>query len=149
MLAESRLANQDDIKLLFQEIITLSRLQSPAIVQLVGVCFDPLCMLTEYVANGSLFSVLRDARVRLAWEPATGSDEHSLTAMAADVARGVASIHALETCHRDLKSGNVLVTDTFRLKICDVGIARRMPKQRARRVSTKLRVTRYFAAPEL
>lgn len=38
-----------------------------------------------------------------------------------DVTRGMAYIHALGTLHRDLKSGNVLVTDSWRAKVADFG----------------------------
>jgi Leucine-rich repeat (LRR) protein len=41
--------------------------------------------------------------------------------MASDVARGMAYIHSLGHFHRDLKSGNVLVTENWRAKVADFG----------------------------
>ncbi|EGD79879.1 TKL protein kinase [Salpingoeca rosetta] len=62
----------------------------------------------------------------------TGSDKRDETMTAwnlklrllRDVARGMAFIHSLDQMHRDLKSGNVLVSANLRAKITDFGSIR-------------------------
>ena len=40
------------------------------------------------------------------------------------ILRGLEHIHALGGIHRDLKPGNILLTDTGVLRLCDFGLAR-------------------------
>ena len=40
------------------------------------------------------------------------------------ILRGLEHIHALGAIHRDLKPGNILITDTGLLRLCDFGLAR-------------------------
>ena len=40
---------------------------------------------------------------------------------ALDIAQGMAHVHGLNRMHRDLKSGNCLVSSTLRIKVADFG----------------------------
>ena len=61
--------------------------------------------------------------------------------------RGLAYIHALGICHRDIKPQNLLVDpDTHELKICDFGSAKRLS---AGEVNVSYICSRYYRAPEL
>lgn len=44
--------------------------------------------------------------------------------IARDVARTFLYMHSLGIVHRDIKSHNILVDDSFNIKICDFGLAR-------------------------
>ena len=46
-----------------------------------------------------------------------------------DAAVGMNFLHQSRIIHRDLKSGNMLVTQGFRVKICDFGISRSVDQQ--------------------
>lgn len=44
--------------------------------------------------------------------------------MMLDVSRGLEFLHSFGIIHRDLKSLNLLVTEDFRVKVSDFGLAR-------------------------
>jgi len=81
-------------------------------------------LVLEYVARGSLKSLIRGSTntiVKL-------SVDIKLQ-LACDVARGMAFIHSLDSMHRDLKPGNVLVTEQFHGKVADFGSMRSLLMQ--------------------
>lgn len=77
---------------------------------------EPFLVL-ELVARGSLRQLL-DA------QDGTPFESGLSCSIAGDVARGMAYIHSLGHMHRDLKSGNVLVTEGWRAKVADFGSIR-------------------------
>ena len=74
-------------------------------------------LVTEYVARGNLQQMLASD------EPL---ERDTKLQMCHDVAVGMDFLHQTDIIHRDLKSANVLVSDGFRLKICDFGISRQV-----------------------
>lgn len=51
-------------------------------------------------------------------------------ALLSDVAAGLAALHARSIVHRDLKPHNVLVTDSCRAKLSDMGLSKQLvPEQ--------------------
>ena len=44
--------------------------------------------------------------------------------MALEAARGIRYLHSVGLIHRDLKNGNLLVTDDFKVKVADFGLSR-------------------------
>jgi hypothetical protein len=83
-------------------------------------------LVLELVPRGSLRSLLRSNEVEDETAEGTEEREHPLSAevqrqLALDVARGMEYIHSLGALHRDLKSGNVLVTEMWRGKVADFG----------------------------
>ena len=77
-------------------------------------------MVIELMELGTLTGVLQDKRVILDWE--------TKTRFALETAQGMALVHSLGRIHRDLKSGNILVTmagsvGIMRVKVADFGTA--------------------------
>ncbi|OHT15048.1 hypothetical protein TRFO_14571 [Tritrichomonas foetus] len=106
-----------ELEMFRREIFTLSTLSHPSILKLLGYTNQPpFCLVTELVANGSLFKFLQNKPEEL-----TPTDR---TVIAIDVARGMDYIHERNIIHRDLKSLNILLDNNKRARICDFGLVR-------------------------
>lgn len=80
----------------------------------------PPFLVLEFVSRGSLDKLLYP-EYRLSPEV-----PNLPKLLAADVARGMAFIHSRGLLHRDLKSGNVLVSEDWVAKVADFGTLRRL-----------------------
>eukprot|EP01103_Thecamoeba_quadrilineata_P000567 TRINITY_DN10493_c0_g1_i1.p1 TRINITY_DN10493_c0_g1~~TRINITY_DN10493_c0_g1_i1.p1 ORF type:complete len:257 (-),score=27.46 TRINITY_DN10493_c0_g1_i1:47-733(-) len=102
------------------EISVLKKLHHPNIVLFMGVCTSPpnLCIVTEFVDQGSMWDVLHNPRIQLNW--------NRIMKMAIDTARGMSYLHLFKPpiIHRDLKSANLLVDSGFTVKIADFGLSK-------------------------
>ncbi|KAF8094142.1 hypothetical protein N665_0369s0025 [Sinapis alba] len=98
-----------------KEATLLSRLTHPNVVKFVGVNTGN-CIITEYLANGSLRSYLHKLERK-------SLPLSQLIRFGLDIARGMEYIHSRKIVHRDLKPENVLIDKEFNLKIADFGIA--------------------------
>ena len=85
----------------------------------MGLCRVPktlsILIITEYVPNGNLKMLLMYESKRksptLSWR--------IKISLATDAARAIAYLHSRDIIHRDLKGENMLITENYRLKICD------------------------------
>lgn len=106
-------------------------LNHPNIVTLKGVCLDERnpCLVMEYAKGGSLNRVLSGRKV----------PPNVLVSWAIQIARGMQYLHSeapISLVHRDLKSSNVLLSESVgtndlqnkTLKISDFGLAREVYK---------------------
>jgi len=102
------------------EIELLHNLRHPNIVTFYCACVEApnYCIVLEYVARGSLEKVLLDPVVDI-------SDDRRLKILA-DIARGIYYLHSQNppVIHRDLKSDNVLIDDSWSAKVSDFGLSR-------------------------
>ena len=102
------------------EVTMMSKMRHPNVVLLMGICSAApnLAIVTEYLARGSLYRLLHHTETPL--------DMRRRVKMGIDMAKGMAYLHSASPpiVHRDLKSPNLLVDETFTVKICDFGLAR-------------------------
>lgn len=79
----------------------------PNVIKFLGGCSDPphLHMVTEIMKSGSLWDVLHDEKRYL-------SGDLRLR-MALEIAAGMTYLHQRNVLHRDLKSENILVSQSF------------------------------------
>ncbi|PAV59013.1 hypothetical protein WR25_12855 [Diploscapter pachys] len=113
---------KSETDMLCREVSILSRLSHPNIISFVGAALDDpsqFAIITEFVENGSLFSILHeqkriitpDFRLRISF----------------DVAQGMRYLHesAIKTViHRDLNSHNILIHVDGRAVVSDFGESR-------------------------
>lgn len=104
------------LELLRREAVTLASLAHPNVVAVydMGETPDTAYVAMELVDGVSLREYLRQ---RGALEPAR------LIPLGADIARGLASIHARQIVHRDVKPGNVLLGVAGEVKLSDFGLS--------------------------
>ncbi|KAK9058912.1 hypothetical protein SSX86_023760 [Deinandra increscens subsp. villosa] len=96
----------DDAILSFRkEVCLMKRLRYPNILLFMGAVVSPqhLCIVTEFLPRGSLFSLLQRSTTKLDWR--------CRVHMAIDIARGMNYLHHCQPpiIHRNLKSSNLLV----------------------------------------
>lgn len=101
------------------EASVMSTLRHPNLVQMIGVVFEwpSVCLVTEYMAKGSLVDYLR-SRGRL---HVTKRDQINF---ATDTCAGMAYLESKKVVHRDLAARNVLISDEGSAKVSDFGLAR-------------------------
>jgi serine/threonine protein kinase len=121
----------------------LEQIRHPNIILLLGIIIEQpntIGIVMEYMENKSLSLVLNSSKIVL--------NEVQKVGIALQVAQ---AMHYLHTCnppiiHRDLKSGNCLVDEYFRVKLCDFGISKVRKDQQ--NYSTKTVSTYQYMAPE-
>ncbi|XP_078348198.1 fibroblast growth factor receptor 4-like [Oculina patagonica] len=118
---------------LIKELETLIHVdRHPNIVSLVGACTfeEPLCVIIEFVSDGSLDKLLRISRVQAQKDDATYANiwsrltERELLRIASDIASGMRHLESKQCIHRDLACRNVLVGNGLVAKVADFGMAR-------------------------
>jgi hypothetical protein len=110
----------DQYRNFYAEVRTLCNLEHENILQFIGAGRAPtpprLFIVTEFMSRGTLFDLLHRRREMLS--------PLRKKSMALDVCRGMAYLHDRGHMHRDLKSSNLLVDSSYRVKIGDFGLAK-------------------------
>lgn len=100
-----------------QECGLMATLRHPNIVQFMGVSTCPPAMVTEFCSRGCLKTVLEATKqAPLSWP--------RRLSMALDAAKGMLYLHMRGIVHRDLKSPNLLVEATWRVKVADFNLSK-------------------------
>lgn len=117
LLHNANAENEDVQKRFVREMSILQRLEHPNVVRMIdcGLHEDLLYYAMDLVPYGTLKDVLA-RRGRLPWRDAAEC--------AAQIATALDYLHGASVVHRDLKPGNVFVSDDGRLKLGDFGLAR-------------------------
>ncbi|KAL2644139.1 hypothetical protein R1flu_011726 [Riccia fluitans] len=102
-----------------QKIDVWYTLDHPNIVQFIGAHINPpkWIIMSEFLHGGSL-------RAYLVRQQQRKLPENIIQAMALDIARGMEYLHQNNVMHRDLKSANLLLDESGRVKVADFGLAR-------------------------
>jgi len=93
---------------------------NPNVALLIGVCADPLCLVTEFYERGSLYNLLHSPQ-------GTAFLTKEVTdTIVIGIARGMLHLHMENIIHRDLAARNVLLDQGFNPKISDFGLSRQV-----------------------
>lgn len=108
----------EDLYALFkEEVMKLSQLQCPYLVQFLGARIDPckqVCILVcEKMSRGCLYLLLHVDKTDMEWG--------QRLRIVRDICSGMAFIHSHQILHRNLLPRNILVGEHFNAKISDFG----------------------------
>ncbi|XP_022878670.1 probable serine/threonine-protein kinase PBL23 [Olea europaea var. sylvestris] len=130
------------------EVMILSLLHHPNLVNLVGYCSDgdQRILVYEYMPNGSLEDHLLNI----------GPDKKPLDwntriKVAAGAAKGLEYLHETAyppVIYRDFKASNILLDESFNPRLSDFGLAKLGPTGDKTHVSTRVMGTYGYCAPE-
>ncbi|XP_020593132.1 probable serine/threonine-protein kinase PBL7 isoform X2 [Phalaenopsis equestris] len=130
------------------EVLMLSLLHHPNLVNMIGYCADgdQRLLVYEYLPLGSLENHLHDL------PPDKDSlDWNTRMKIAAGAANGLDYLHneaSPPVIYRDLKSANILLDGDFNPKLSDFGLAKLGPTDDKSHVSTRVMGTYGYCAPE-
>ncbi|GKU91797.1 hypothetical protein SLEP1_g5614 [Rubroshorea leprosula] len=130
------------------EVLMLSLLHHPNLVNLIGYCADgdQRLLVYEYMPLGSLEDHLHDLppdKKQLDW--------NTRMKIAAGAAKGLEYLHDKANppvIYRDLKCSNILLGEGFHAKLSDFGLAKLGPVGDKTHVSTRVMGTYGYCAPE-
>ncbi|XP_030635030.1 tyrosine-protein kinase Lyn-like [Chanos chanos] len=107
------------VEAFLEEANLMKNLHHDRLVRLYAVSTktQPIYIITEFMANGSLLDFLKSPAGRKLQLP-------KLIDFSAQIAEGMAYIEKKNYIHRDLRAANVLVSETLLCKIADFGLAR-------------------------
>ena len=131
-LLKKKLMKEETIKDFLNECYAMESLRHPNIVMFLGACtkFPNLAIILEFCPNKSLWTLLQNKNIILHWE-----DRRRL---AIDIAKGMNYLHCFKipVLHRDLKSLNVLIDDSYKPKIADFGWTRLKADKMTEKIGT-------------
>ncbi|KAH0994536.1 hypothetical protein GBA52_018400 [Prunus armeniaca] len=130
------------------DVLTLSLLHHPNLVNLIGYCADgdQRLLVYEYISGSSL-----DDRVLVDGSGHKPLDWYARVKIAYGAALGLEYLHEKANppvIYRDLKSSNILLDEEFNPKLSDVGLAKLGPDGDKMHGPSRLMGTYGFCAPE-
>jgi len=105
-------------------------------------CYDlfiddsKLCLITEYISGGDLNNYINQNKI---------NSEQQLVEIFYKICIGINSLHSNHIIHRDIKPGNILITEYGDVRICDFGICKFLDYNKVTNTSIG---TPYFMSPE-
>lgn len=150
VVAVKKLSNMVDVSIqelkaqFDQEIQTLKMCLHENLVELIGFSSDSdhHCLVYMYMPNGSLLDRLAclDGTAPLSWSVRFR--------IARGTVNGINYLHENHHVHRDIKSANILLGDSFEPKLSDFGLTRAFGKSAKTVMTERIVGTTAYMAPE-
>ena len=126
-----------------EECYLLSGLRHPNVVEFMGVHYGrdeaDISLIMEYMHMDLDQCMKKYPKIPFPYK----------TSILRDVANGLAYLHSIPIIHRDLNAGNVLLTESLRAKIADLGVAKLFDREETmQRTSTVCPGAQDFMPPE-
>ncbi|KAM3925743.1 serine/threonine-protein kinase 10 [Leptodactylus fuscus] len=133
--------SEDELEDYMVEIDILATCNHPNIVKLLGAYYfeNKLWIMIEFCQGGAVDAVMLELD--------RGLTEAQIQAICRQMLEALAYLHSMKIIHRDLKAGNVLLTQDGDIKLADFGVSAKNAKTLQRRDS--FIGTPYWMAPEV
>ncbi|CAD2096979.1 TKL protein kinase [Plasmodium vinckei petteri] len=100
---------------LFSELKILSTLRHPNVSLFLGGIKNPQAIALEYIPCGSIFDILHKKKTKI--------KILDIIKMCKDITAFMSFLHNKGILHCDLKSANILLSESGEIKICDFGLS--------------------------
>ncbi|SCL97731.1 tyrosine kinase-like protein, putative [Plasmodium chabaudi chabaudi] len=100
---------------LFSELNILSTLRHPNVSLFLGGIKNPQAIALEYIPCGSIFDILHKKKIKIKLL--------DIIKMCKDITAFMSFLHNKGILHCDLKSANILLSESGEIKICDFGLS--------------------------
>jgi len=136
-LLDANLISDLRIQDFFAEAELMKKLRAhPNVTQLLGTCFNPLCIVIEYVDNGSLWTWLDKNKPM---------EESMQISIARGIAAGMLYLHSEGIIHRDLAARNILLDSKMSPKVSDFGMSRVAFENKTNKTASEIGPIRWMA----
>jgi len=108
----------------------------PNVTRLLGICSKPVCMVLEFVDNGSLSAWLASKNTL---------DDETKVSIAHGIAAGMLHLHKAGIIHRDLAARNILLTKEMVPKVSDFGMSRQTLEDQTNKTASDIGPIRWMA----
>eukprot|EP00093_Oithona_nana_P004912 04912.XXX_131361_132842_1 [CDS] Oithona nana genome sequencing. len=140
-----------DLQEVIKEISIMEQCDSPFVVKYFGSYFKntEIWIVMEYCGVGSVLDImkLRALHWRLPRGQVKSLTEPEIATILMGTLKGLEYLHLRKKIHRDIKAGNILLTECGQAKLGDFGVAGQLTDTLAKR--NTLIGTPYWMAPEI